>query len=188
MARVRRGMKRVLLYGVLLAAGAALGMQLMSADPEAGGYAAQAQMPAVSPAAGNNSPAALTAGQGNVPPQAAAQGNGGAAAAGYEQGTYVKLPNGTTYYYVQSQGQAASGTQAVPSALPQIPAGSGSAGAGSGASGNAAALYQSPGQLLLSPAPQTSVDRFADKTGELLQNASRKGIDWVVSLFTSLTD
>ncbi|SDE80642.1 hypothetical protein SAMN04488542_102196 [Fontibacillus panacisegetis] len=40
-----------------------------------------------------------------------------------------------------------------------------------------------PAELLL-PAPvEPAVDRFADKTAHLLQEASRKGIHWFASLF-----
>ncbi|MBP1999137.1 hypothetical protein J2Z69_000156 [Paenibacillus shirakamiensis] len=47
---------------------------------------------------------------------------------------------------------------------------------------------QTPGTLLLPEANQPAVDRLADRTGELLQNASQKSMKWVVSLFSSLTD
>ncbi|GGA20290.1 hypothetical protein [Paenibacillus physcomitrellae] len=178
-----RGLKRVLLYGGLLAAGAALGMQLVSGGDTAGGsggYTAQAgslqgTLPSGAAAASQGAPAA------SAPLQ---DGSGtSAAGSGYEQGTYVKLPDGTTYYYIQTPGQS-GGSLPAPTKLPQV------AGGSAGESGNTAGVpqYQSPGQLLLSPSPQTSVDRFADKTGELLQNVSQKSINWVVSLFGSLTE
>ncbi|MNW46242.1 hypothetical protein D3C74_235250 [compost metagenome] len=47
---------------------------------------------------------------------------------------------------------------------------------------------QTPADLLL-PAPgEPAVDRFADKTAHLLQQASRRGIHWFASLFDASTD
>ncbi|ANS75186.1 hypothetical protein AWM70_11710 [Paenibacillus yonginensis] len=177
-----RGVKKVLLYGSLLAAGAALGMQLVSGGDPAGGYTAQAGS-----LQGTLSSGVAAASQGAPAASAPVQPGSGTSAAGsgYEQGTYVKLPNGTTYYYVQTPAQQqGQGSLPASAQLPQV------AGGSAGESGNTAGVpqYQSPGQLLMSPAPQTSVDRFADKTGELLQNVSQKSINWVVSLFGSLTE
>ncbi|MNO83690.1 hypothetical protein D3C76_750100 [compost metagenome] len=41
----------------------------------------------------------------------------------------------------------------------------------------------SPAELLLPAPAEPAVDRFADKTAHLLQEASRKGIHWFASLF-----
>lgn len=40
-----------------------------------------------------------------------------------------------------------------------------------------------PADILLPPATKPSVDKFADKTANLLQKLSKQGIDWVASLF-----
>ncbi|WP_138493292.1 hypothetical protein [Paenibacillus pinistramenti] len=192
-----RGIKRVLLYGGLLAAGAALGMQLVSGtgNPSGssfGSYSASitqgaqaGQTGSVSGLAGGAADGAstLAASQGTAAPLPSGQG-GRTAGAVYEQGTYVKLPDGTTYYYVQTPGTGSSSLPAS-STQQQIAVNSPEADGSGNTAGTT--LYQSPGQLL-SAAPQTSIDRFADKTGQLLQNASQKSIDWVVSLFGSLTD
>lgn len=47
------------------------------------------------------------------------------------------------------------------------------------------ASNQTPADLLLPPPSQPSVDQFADKTAELLQHLSKKGIHWVASLLDS---
>lgn len=49
-------------------------------------------------------------------------------------------------------------------------------------------LEQSPEQILLPEAKKPAVDVLADKTSGLLQGLSQKGIDLVVSLFTSVTE
>lgn len=49
-------------------------------------------------------------------------------------------------------------------------------------------LAQSPEQILLPEAKKPAVDVLADKTSGLLQGLSQKGIDLVVSLFTSVTE
>ncbi|WP_223067164.1 hypothetical protein [Paenibacillus caui] len=171
-----RAFKKVVLYGALLAAGAAIGMQLVSDNPSTD-YNAQAQT------AGYEPPAAGT-GSGGTP--AAVQGADGAGGAGsiYEQGTYVKLSNGQTYYYVQNRSQPTPGTAPSQTETQAVPQGGGSPGSAPGGGQS----YQTPGQMLLQPSPQTAVDHFADKTGELLQDASQKSINWVVSLFGSLTN
>lgn len=42
-----------------------------------------------------------------------------------------------------------------------------------------------PDRLLLPVPEQASVDRIADKTANLLQQVSKRGIYWIASLFTS---
>lgn len=44
-------------------------------------------------------------------------------------------------------------------------------------------LSVAPEELLLPPPPGSAVDRLADKTAQLLQQASQRGIHWVASLF-----
>lgn len=178
---MRRNAKKVLLYGALLAAGAAFGMQLVSGN-SSDNFSAQSSSGYQSGGAGSGS------GYANVP---AAQNDGSIV---YEQGTYVKLKNGETYYYVQNGGTQET---AVPNpdsgGTPngQSPAAGGglnggpNSGQSNGLSGGQG--YQTPGQML-APASETSIDRFADKTGELLQKTSQKSINWIVSLFGSLTD
>lgn len=46
----------------------------------------------------------------------------------------------------------------------------------------------SPAEMLLPAPAEPAVDRFADKTAHLLQQASRKSIHWVVSLFSSASE
>lgn len=45
-----------------------------------------------------------------------------------------------------------------------------------------------PADLLLPAPAEPAVDRFADKTAHLLQQASRKSIHWVASLFSPSSD
>lgn len=47
---------------------------------------------------------------------------------------------------------------------------------------------QTPADLLLPPPSQPSVDQFADKTAELLQQLSKKSIHWVASLLDSSSE
>ncbi|MGW8957055.1 hypothetical protein [Paenibacillus sp. NPDC055715] len=47
---------------------------------------------------------------------------------------------------------------------------------------------ETPRGLLAVKAEQTSVDTMADKTAGLLQNLSRQGIHWVVSVFDGVTE
>ena len=47
-------------------------------------------------------------------------------------------------------------------------------------------VLETPADLLLPPASPPAVDQFADKAAQLLQDASRKGIHWVASLFRSV--
>ncbi|WP_431087770.1 hypothetical protein [Paenibacillus sp. 8b26] len=47
---------------------------------------------------------------------------------------------------------------------------------------------ETPRELLAVKAEQTSVDTMADKTAGLLQNLSRQGIRWVVSVFDGVTE
>lgn len=42
--------------------------------------------------------------------------------------------------------------------------------------------------LVTEPGKEPAVDRFAEKTAGLLQQASQSGIRWVVSLFNGITD
>ncbi|MOA30287.1 hypothetical protein D3C78_1513640 [compost metagenome] len=46
----------------------------------------------------------------------------------------------------------------------------------------------SPAEMLLPAPEEPAVDRFADKTAHLLQQASRKSIHWVVSWFSSTSE
>lgn len=137
-----RTVKKLVIYGGLLIAGAALGMQLSAEDP---------------PAA--NSPYAWTAVKEDP------------SVGGSQRQDYLRDSSGMKQP-AELQGQAATPSTRE-SGLD---------------TGQAAEGYQSPEQVLLEPAPPSAVDRLADKTGELLQNASRKSIDWVVSLFGSLTE
>ncbi|MFT9367457.1 hypothetical protein [Paenibacillus polymyxa] len=47
---------------------------------------------------------------------------------------------------------------------------------------------ETPRELLAVKAQQASVDTMADKTAGLLQNLSRQGIRWVVSVFDGVTE
>ncbi|QWU15021.1 hypothetical protein SAMN04487895_109225 [Paenibacillus sophorae] len=67
--------------------------------------------------------------------------------------------------------QPAAGASSPPASLPQLPA------------GNYSTL--TPGQILVPGEHKSTVDTLADKTAGMLQNASQKGIRWVVSLFDS---
>jgi hypothetical protein len=64
-------------------------------------------------------------------------------------------------------------------------------GQNGGGYGQGQAQGQTQGQVSLQQTPRTgeaSVDVMADKTAGLLQQASKKGIEWVVSLFDGLTN
>lgn len=162
---MRRQARKILGYGALLAAGAALGMQLVSGTSSTGGADLQTSFTA-----------------GTLPdkavPSAVSEPVKTSGTAISEQGSYITLSNGKTYYYVQDRPRAAE----------ENPAGIGQNSELAGEGEDQDPNYLTPGQLLLSPAPETTVDRFAGKTGELLQKTSQKGINWIVSLFGSLTD
>ncbi|AIQ14003.1 hypothetical protein [Paenibacillus durus] len=92
------------------------------------------------------------------------------------KGGYIYVPvtlAPTTIPQVQTPaaGQPAAGTTSSPPSLPQLPAGKYST--------------LTPGQILVPGEHKSTVDTLADKTAGMLQNASQKGIRWVVSLFDS---
>lgn len=81
-----------------------------------------------------------------------------------DQGNIV--PQGTTGGYPQASGNgtAPSGTD-----------GSNTTGSGQ--------VLQTPADLLMPPPSPPAIDRFADKAAHLLQQASQKSIHWVASWF-----
>lgn len=76
-------------------------------------------------------------------------------------------------------------------AVPLPPAPSMTVVQAEGQNGGGYGQVQAQGQAPLQHIPRTgeaSVDVMADKTAGLLQQASKKGIEWVVSLFDGLTN
>ncbi|GGF83498.1 hypothetical protein [Paenibacillus aceti] len=150
-----RKMRRAVFYMVLLAAGVTLGMQMGE--------------PGTSPSGAYNPSYA----QVNT-------GHGGVWSNGYEYGSTGNQPawtngNGSpgyqgiapgypgNGYYIDPQSQAGS-----PQHQQQLP--------GTGA-------MPTPGQLLMPPAEAPAVDQIADKTANLLQQMSKRGIRWFASWF-----
>lgn len=173
---MKRTFRKTLLYGLVLVAGATIGIQLADTAPAnmaagAGMYPAQqyiqqggTALPANSLQANSVQGSTMQGSvvQGN--PQQLVQGGGvgssnnpGASAYQAQNGQYVQ--QGQPQQFIQ---QLVQQTQDTTGAL------------------------QTPGNILLPAPPKTPIDHFADRTGELLQQASQNGIKWVVSLFGSL--
>ncbi|MBY9079484.1 hypothetical protein KIH86_15185 [Paenibacillus sp. HN-1] len=128
---------------------------------------------------------------------------------GSGQTIYVQQPSGSGQAAIQQPAQGSSSIGTVPQQPVQ---GSGSAGTVpqqpvQGSSSNRSVQQQpaqrsssadmlpqqpavspstlTPGQILVPNQQEPAIDELADKTAGMLQNASRKGIRWVVSLFDS---
>lgn len=169
---MKRTFRKTLLYGILLVAGATIGLQLADTAPAnsvvgAGVYPAEQYIQQGGALQPVNTLQANPQ-QGIVQqatPQQLVQGEGtfilnnpNAAAYQAQSGQYVQ--SGQPQQFIQQPVQ----TQTAPGVL------------------------QTPGNILLPAPPKSPIDHLADRTGELLQQASQNGIKWVVSLFGSLTN
>ncbi|WP_068616184.1 hypothetical protein [Paenibacillus tuaregi] len=172
---MKRTVRKMLLYGLILAAGATLGMQLSgtSLGNQANPVRPNTIAGTGASASGQTSGGQLPAQTGGwvLQPVAGGQGLALVPAAQDGQATLQQVTQQTVQQQtVQQQvAQQQSTQQAVQSQA-------------------ATGALQTPGTLLLPEAQQTPIDRFADRTGQLLQQASQSGIKWVVSLFGSLTN
>ncbi|MCM3698585.1 hypothetical protein [Paenibacillus macerans] len=184
-------MRKTLLYGILLAVGVTLGMQLADSGTatvygpgysggEAGAKGANGQLPQAygggGPGYGSSAwpanPAPGWSGwQGGSAVPGAGYGYG--AGGGYGYGNYnnnYNGYNGANGGYGRGSGSNDAGSSSVNGRGQTGPSG-----------GNSA--MQTPADLLLPPQTPPTVDRFADKAAHLLQQASQKSIHWVASLF-----
>lgn len=160
-------LRKTLVYGLLLAAGVTLGMQLAESGTtsvfgpgfQTGGTTVGTNGPSTAypypqPQQYSNgwtagSAPVWTTGQGNAAPQGTSGGYSPAPGYGY-------TPSGTAAPSATADGStASSGGQAM----------------------------QTPADLLMPPPSPPAIDRFADKAAHLLQQASQKSIHWVASLF-----
>lgn len=159
-------LRKTLVYGLLLAAGVTLGMQLAEsgttsvygpgfqtgavANGQFVGYPYSQQQSSNGWSSGTATPAWTTTGQGNAAPQ------------------------GTTGGYTMAPGYG----WAQPGATTPSTVTNGSSNPATGGQ-----VMQTPADLLMPPPSPPAVDRFADKAAHLLQQASQKSIHWVASLF-----
>ncbi|GIP20564.1 hypothetical protein [Paenibacillus sp. J22TS3] len=162
---MKRTVRKMVLYGLILAAGATLGMQLSGTS--LGNQASPVRPNTIAgtgaTASGQTSGGQLPAQTGGWLLQPVAGGQGLALVPAAQDGQ-APLQQATQQAVSQQSTQQAVQSQAATGAL------------------------QTPGTMLLPEAQQTPIDRFADRTGQLLQQASQSGIKWVVSLFGSLTN
>ncbi|RRJ66752.1 hypothetical protein EHV15_30340 [Paenibacillus oralis] len=176
-------MRKTLLYGILLAAGVTLGMQLADSGTatvygpgysggEAGANGANGANGQLPQAYGGGVPGYASSAWPANPASGWSGWQGGSAAtgAGYGYGNY-------NYNYYGANGGYGTGTGSN-----GAPGSTSVNGGQTGPSGGNSAM-QTPADLLLPPQTPPTVDRFADKAAHLLQQASQKSIHWVASLF-----
>ncbi|MEF2964765.1 hypothetical protein V3851_02900 [Paenibacillus sp. M1] len=165
-------LRRTMLYGILLVAGVTLGMQMSEPGPVETGLE---QNGSWTPAAG--------AGWPNYNPYS------GAAQPSYGNPAGQTGNNGMVWYGngYGAQGVTPGGTvNGVPGGIQ-----GGYNAAGNGTMYDDSYYYgqmsgettQTPADLLLPQPESPAVDRFADKTAQLLQQVSRKSIHWFASWF-----
>lgn len=162
--------KKMVMFGIWAGVGLLVGLQF-GGGSGVSGILPDWTVPAVNPAATGQYPAGQSGLNGNreVPSARPAQ-------------------SGQAYIYVPVVIDPATGAYTV---LPgQQPAGGAGTAAGAGSlpqqevkEENTSTL--SPEQILIPEEQKPTVDVLADKTAGLLQQASQKGIRWVVSLFDS---
>ncbi|KAA9007679.1 hypothetical protein F4V43_04140 [Paenibacillus spiritus] len=178
---MNRAGKKIAVLGLWIGIGVLVGMQF-------GGGKAAVSSPVpgyrVLPAGNQPAAAAPAAGTGAVTGYRVEPDGGG----GYLYIPVTLLPSGSA----GAAGTAAAGTGSSGAGTAVSPESAKSSGGqtvlpdpGGGGlpSGKEAAL--TPGQILVPEAPEPPVDVLADKTAGLLQDASRAGIRWIVSLFDS---
>ncbi|WP_068784894.1 hypothetical protein [Paenibacillus phocaensis] len=161
-------LRKTLVYGLMLAVGVTLGMQLAESGTTSvygpGFQTGGAMVGTNGQATGYpySQPQQYTNGwtAGSTPVWSGSQGN--------------TAPQGTAGGYTAAPGYsyAPPGT---------VTPGTGAEGSAAPATGGQA--MQTPADLLMPPSSPPAVDRFADKAAHLLQQASQKSIHWVASLF-----
>lgn len=163
--------RKTLVYGLLLAAGVTLGMQLAESGTtsvfgpgfQTGGTTVGTNGPSMAYPYPQPQPQQYSNGwtAGSTPVWTTGQGNA--------------APQGTTGGYNPATGYG------------YAPTSSGTAAPSPTADGSAAPVggqaMQTPADLLMPPPSPPAIDRFADKAAHLLQQASQKSIHWVASLF-----
>ncbi|CQR57629.1 hypothetical protein [Paenibacillus riograndensis] len=163
--------KNLVMVGLWAGIGILIGMQFGSSGGGSGGGSgsprASTVLPGWSNAAGTSptAPASQTAGTRTVPPAGGVQ-------------------SGQAYVYVPVSVDPVTGEYTIVPVQPQATAGP--AGGGSLPQQEVADYSRmSPEQILIPEEQKPTVDKLADKTAGLLQEASQKSIRWVVSLFDS---
>ncbi|MNI14635.1 hypothetical protein D3C73_679040 [compost metagenome] len=162
--------KNLVMVGLWAGIGILIGMQFGSSGSGSGSAGASTVLPGWSGATGTaqTAPAGGAAGSRTVPPAGAAQ-------------------SGQAYVYVPVSVDPVTGEYTVVPVQPQTTA-------GPSAGGNLAQQEvpdysrMSPEQILIPEEQKPTVDKLADKTAGLLQEASQKSIRWVVSLFDSAAE
>ncbi|OMG00286.1 hypothetical protein [Paenibacillus sp. FSL R7-0337] len=163
--------KKLVMVGIWAGVGMLIGLQFGGGGPGVSGILPDWSKPAGSSTAGSQLPAGQngTAGTAHVP------------AAG-------SAPGGQAYVYVPVTIDPVTGAYTMLPMQQQV------AGTQAQTAGGTGSLPQqevkdysalSPEQILIPEEQKPTVDVLADKTAGLLQQASQKGIRWVVSLFDS---
>jgi hypothetical protein len=170
-------LRKTLVYGLMLAAGVTLGMQLSESGTTSvfgPGFQTGGTM------VGNNGQSMMypyPQQQQQQPQQSQQYSNGWIAGStpvwSTNQGNVV--PQGTTDGYGLTPGY---GSNPAGTAAPNTTANDGSTAPTAGGQ-----VMQTPADLLMPPPSPPAIDRFADKAAHLLQQASQKSIHWVASWF-----
>lgn len=161
-------LRKTLVYGLLLAAGVTLGMQLAESGTtsEYGPAFQTGGMPV-----GMGEPSAAYP---YSPQQYSTGWQGGSPPVWTTTGQVYPAPQETPGGYASAPGYGPAQSGATtPSASTE--------GTTAPAAGGRA--MQTPADLLMPPPSPPAIDRFADKAAQLLQQASQKSIHWVASLF-----
>ncbi|WP_410767941.1 hypothetical protein [Fontibacillus sp. BL9] len=177
-------LRKSMLYGILLVAGVTLGVQMSETGSGQNGFqqngvwTANGWQAAASSNGAVNGPFYQTqAGQGdNVSPYANGQIN---------NGQYNNGSNGNLYNSGSQSADGANGLYPSQGSSTQNWTSQGGYNNGQTPGYN---VVQTPGDLLLPEPDAPAVDRFADKTANLLQQVSRKSIHWFASLFGPSTE
>ncbi|GIP48253.1 hypothetical protein GNP92_05880 [Paenibacillus timonensis] len=162
-------LRKTLVYGLLLAAGVTLGMQLAESGTTSV-YGPGFQTGGTTVGANGQSVGVP------YPQQQYSNGwsSGAATPAWTTTGQGYAAPQGTTGGYTMAPGYGSAQPGATtPSTVTN--------GFNNPATGGQ--VMQTPADLLMPPPSPPAVDRFADKAAHLLQQASQKSIHWVASLF-----
>lgn len=166
---LRKGM----LYGILLVAGVTLGMQLSDTGAGPSGLAQNGAWSTHAWSGGSGYNGVQAGNPAMIPGYA----NGNANAGGYGTGN----TNGYSYDY--NNGYTNGYNNGTPYNNGQYPV-----GGRQYVDGTTGGTTLTPGDLLLPQPAPPAVDRFADKTANLLQQVSRKGIHWFASWFGPSTE
>lgn len=159
--------KSLVMVGLWAGIGILIGMQFGSSGGGSGSPRASTVLPGWSNAVGDvpTAPASQTAGTRTIPPAGGGQ-------------------SGQAYVYVPVSVDPVTGEYTIVPVQPQATAGP---AAGGSLPQQEVPDYSrmSPEQILIREEQKPTVDKLADKTAGLLQEASQKSIRWVVSLFDS---